>query len=100
VSDEGFQVNDKKTKVMRNPNKMIVTGLLINNRIRIPRKQLRIVRSFLHNCKKKGVKEISDLIGKDALLVAKGYLSFIKMVQPEVALSLEHKNDWIVSNKK
>jgi hypothetical protein len=100
VSDEGFQVNDKKTKVMRNPNKMIVTGLLINDRIRIPKKQLRIVRSFLHNCKEKGVKEISDLIGKDALLVAKGYLSFIKMVQPEVALSLEHKNDWIVSNKK
>ena len=85
---------------MRNPNKMIVTGLLINDRIRIPRKQLRIVRSFLHNCKEKGVKEISDLIGKDALLVAKGYLSFIKMVQPEIAISLAKKNDWIVSNKK
>jgi retron-type reverse transcriptase len=48
AADEGFTVNDKKTRVLRRHTAQEVTGLTVNDRPGIPRKELRRLRAILH----------------------------------------------------
>lgn len=93
--DEGFEVNRQKTRTMRRPNRQLVTGLLVNDGVRLTRKDLRRVRAFLHHCEKRGLEAVSAEIGKDAAAVAKGYFAYIYMVTPSAALKLAEKHPWI-----
>lgn len=93
--DEGFEVNRQKTRTMRTPNRQLVTGLLVNDGVRLTRKDLRRIRAFLHHCETRGMETVSAEIGKDASAVAKGYFAYVFMVSPRVALNLAEKHPWI-----
>lgn len=93
--DEGFEVNRHKTRTMRTPNRQLVTGLMVNDGVRLTRKDLRRIRAFFHRCETRGVDAVSAEIGKDAQAVAKGYFAYIFMVSPSVALKLAEKHPWI-----
>lgn len=93
--DEGFEVNQKKTRTMRSPNRQLVTGLMVNDGVRLTRKDLRRIRAFLHRCETQGLERVSVDTGKDAQAVAKGYFAYIFMVNPGVALKLAEKHPWI-----
>ena len=93
---EGFQVNNDKTRIMRNPRRQTVTGLVVNDgKIRLSRKDLRRIRAFLHKCETQGLEQTSKEIGKDAMSVAKGYFAYAFMVNPEVAIALTKKHKWL-----
>jgi RNA-directed DNA polymerase len=49
VRDEGFTVNEKKTRVLRRHTAQQVTGLTVNARVAIPRPELRRLRAILHH---------------------------------------------------
>lgn len=93
--DEGFEVNSQKTRTMRAPNRQLVTGLLVNERVRLTRRDLRRIRAFLHRCETRGVDAVSAEIGKDAASVAKGYFAYVFMVMPSAALKLAERHPWI-----
>jgi retron-type reverse transcriptase len=95
ASDEGFALNEKKTAVMRAPNRQIVTGLLVGERVRLSRNDVRRLRAFLHRCAREGVKAVSGKINKDALAVARGHLAYVRMVMPLYAAKLRHENTWL-----
>ena len=95
VVDEGFQVNAKKTAVMRAPGRQVVTGLLVGQTIRLSRKDLRKLRAFLHRCDTEGLSVVSGAIGKDALSVARGHLAYLKMVMPDHAANLKERYQWL-----
>lgn len=88
AGDEGFTVNDRKTRIMRSPNRQMVTGLLVNDGVRLSRRTRRQIRAFLHRCSTRGLDEVSAEIGRDARAVAKGYLAFAHMVDPVEAQRL------------
>ena len=48
AADEGFTVNEGKTRVLRRNTAQEVTGLTVNDRAGIPRKELRRLRAVLH----------------------------------------------------
>lgn len=62
-AQEGFTVNRRKTRIMRVPNRQIVTGLLVNDGVRLTRADLRRIRAFLHRCETSGLDtvEVSPL---------------------------------------
>jgi len=95
VSDEGFRVNTKKTRIMRSPNRQMVTGLLVNQGVRLTRKDLRKIRAFLHRCDTQGIEQVSAEIGKDARAVARGYYAYVHMITPETARAMRAKHSWI-----
>lgn len=99
ISDEGFQVNQKKTRIMRKSSRQIVTGLLVNDGVRLTKRDLHRFRAFLHNCEIKGIEKVSNEIGKDAVSFARGYLSYINMISPLQANKLLEKNSWLISKK-
>lgn len=95
AGDEGFQVNDRKTRIMRSPNRQTVTGLLVNDQVRLTRQDLRRIRAFLHRCETRGVEAVSQETGKDAVAVARGYYAYVHMVMPVAAARMRQQHPWI-----
>ena len=94
-AEEGFRVNHHKTRIMRPPNRQLVTGLIVNDGVRLTRSDLRRVRAFFHRCEMHGLEAVSAEIGKDAQAVAHGHFAYIYMVSPGIALRLLEKHPWI-----
>jgi len=80
---------------MRSPSRQTVTGLLVNNEVRLSKKDLRRLRAFLHRCSTKGIDTVSQEIGKDAKLVAKGSIAYVQMISPSIAEKILKKNQWM-----
>ena len=97
---ERLTENTAKTLVARPNHRQTVTGLVVNTSDldetpRVSREDIRKFRAMLHQCKTKGVEVVSEAIGKDARSYARGYLSFLRMIQPEVAEKLAQGHSWL-----
>ncbi len=45
----GFTVNNEKTRIIRNGKRMMVTGVVVNVKPNVPKKERRNLRAKLHN---------------------------------------------------
>jgi len=54
ITEAGFQVNDQKTQLKPKSQRQLVTGLITNTRVNVPRKFILEVRSLLHAWKRIG----------------------------------------------
>jgi hypothetical protein len=55
VEDEGFQLNHKKTKVLRKNQPQSITGILVNEGLNVRRTYIRNIRATLYKCEKTSV---------------------------------------------
>ncbi len=102
VEQENLQINAAKTSIMRPHCRQSVTGLVVNradgvNEIRVSRRDLRKFRAFLHRYETLGCEVLSNQIGQDALSYARGYLSFIHMVNASQAAQIRSAHSWLES---
>jgi hypothetical protein len=76
VRDCGFELNDRKTVVMRSPASRRVTGLTVSGpKPRVPRATMRKIRAMIHQSERD-----PNFANAEQL---KGFLSFVSMVNPE-----------------
>ena len=54
VSDEGWFLNTKKTRIMRPHVRQQVTGIVINKRLNVPRAEFDLLKATLHNAVRLG----------------------------------------------
>ncbi|MCC6741750.1 MAG: RNA-directed DNA polymerase [Planctomycetia bacterium] len=73
--DEGFTVNEDKTRVQRRSDAQSVTGIVVNEFPSTPRKERRRLRAAMHKAKTSG------LAPKD-LARARGMAAYVAMVNP------------------
>ena len=52
--DEGFRVNDRKTAVMPRGGRQVLGSLVVNDRPRVRRSEVDVLRAVLHNCVRHG----------------------------------------------
>lgn len=72
LENMGFTVNKEKTKVFTRGSRQEVTGLVVNEKIQVPRRTRRLLRQEWYYCKKFGVEEHQKKAGsKDS---PEGYL--------------------------
>lgn len=65
LSQFGFDLNDKKTKIMGRSERQLVTGLVVNEKVNVRREYIRNIRSSLHNINKNTtLKECLSIEGK------------------------------------
>jgi len=86
--EEGFTVHPAKTRVMRKSRRQTVTGLVVNDKASISRKEVRRLRAILHNCRTKGASTQNrddDPMFRERLL---GKIALVRMVDPEKARAL------------
>lgn len=54
VRDEGFRLNECKTGVMPRAGRQYLAGLVVNDRPRVARAEVDLLRAILHNCRRHG----------------------------------------------
>lgn len=54
IRDEGFEVNDDKRRLQPYYERQMVTGLVVNEKVNLPREKLRGLRALLHNIEEHG----------------------------------------------
>jgi RNA-directed DNA polymerase len=79
---EGFFVNQSKFRVIRRCQRQMITGIVVNDSVRVPREDRRRFRAILHNCRKFGV--ASQARGNPLFReYLRGFASYLHMVHPE-----------------
>jgi RNA-directed DNA polymerase len=80
---EGFRENTKKRRVLRRKNQQRVTGVVVNEKLAIPRRERRRFRAILANVKKNGL-EAEARGREDFADYLRGYAAYVHMVAPEL----------------
>ena len=83
---------------MRPHQRQNVTGVVVNAKPKVSRRDIRIFRSFLHHLTNEGVNKMSAKIGKDAMNYAQGYWAFVNMVNAEQGAKLMDKYPVLKNN--
>lgn len=83
VEKENFRVHPKKTRVIRTGRRMEVTGLVVNEKVSVPRKQLRNFRACLQQVERDGPEGKHWGDSPHVISAIVGYANFIMMVDPE-----------------
>ncbi len=55
LAEEGFALNSKKTKLMRSSDRQIVTGIVVNQKIQLPKSQRKDIRQAIYYIRKFGL---------------------------------------------
>jgi retron-type reverse transcriptase len=79
---EGFFINHRKFRVIRASQRQVVTGIVVNDALRVPREERRRFRAILHNCRLHGLASQSRGHPRFASYL-RGFASYIHMVHPE-----------------
>lgn len=91
VTAEGFVVHSDKTRIMRSHRRQEVTGLVVNDRVSVPRDTLRRFRALLHQIEGSGPDGKSWGKSGNVLLAADGFAHFVHMVDRKTGLLLIEK---------
>jgi len=79
---EGFAENTKKRRVLRPSSRQLVTGIVVNDHLAVPRSERRRFRATLANVKKNGL--AAEARGReDFEAYLHGYVAYVRMVEPE-----------------
>jgi hypothetical protein len=54
ANDEGFSLNFRKTRVMTSSARQRITGIVVNEKLSVPRAEIERLRAILHNCTRHG----------------------------------------------
>ena len=88
AEDEGFAVNEKKSRVQRRNSAQQVTGLVVNERPGVPRQAVRRLRAMLHRAKTEGL-AAQNREGKTNFTAwLEGMIAYVAMSQPELGRKL------------
>ena len=80
VVDEQFVIHPDKTRVMRRGGRQEVTGLVVNDRLGVPRELLRRWRATLFQVRQDGPAGKRFGLGKDVFASLTGFAAFVRMV--------------------
>jgi len=89
VKEEGFRVHPEKTRVEWSGRRQEVTGLVVNQRVGVPRALLRRFRATLFQIERDGPKGKRWGASEDLFASLRGFASFVFMVAPEKGLELK-----------
>jgi len=88
VREEGFTINRKKTRVMRQGRQQAVTGVVVNRVMGLSRKERRKLRAAIHQLQKK--KE-QGAVDPGIIASLKGKLAYLSMLNREQADALRKR---------
>ncbi|MCH7910623.1 MAG: hypothetical protein IIB38_13535, partial [Candidatus Hydrogenedentes bacterium] len=80
ICDEGFSLNRRKTHISRRKNRQMVTGLVVNSKISLPREQRKRLRAMCHQV------TIDPESFADRVAELDGWLAYLKMIDPNSSL--------------
>jgi len=82
VTAEGFEINARKTRIMRQGVRQCAAGLTVNRHLNIPRDEFDRLKAVLYNCVKRGPGGENHARLPDFRLHLQGRVSFVESVNP------------------
>ena len=82
AQDEGFAVNEKKTRVLRRSTAQTVTGIVVNDRPGIRRQDVRRLRAILHRARHEGLAKQNRENHPHFESWVRGMVAYVSMVNP------------------
>ncbi|HKB37372.1 MAG TPA: reverse transcriptase family protein, partial [Gemmataceae bacterium] len=89
VTEEGFTVNEKKTRVQRRSGAQLVTGLVVNDRPGVVRREVRRLRAILHRARTEGLDRQNREGRENFLAWLHGKIGYVCMARPEAGARLQ-----------
>ena len=87
--DEGFAVNEKKSRVMRRSAAQTVTGVVVNDKPSVSRDEVRRLRAILHRARFEGL-DAQNRDGRPSFRSwLEGKIAFVNMVRPDLGAKLK-----------
>lgn len=83
AGDEGFAVNEEKTRVQRRNRAQEVTGIVVNQRPGVSRKEVRRLRAILHRARKEGLAAQNRTQDNRYESRLRGRIAYVCMVNPQ-----------------
>jgi retron-type reverse transcriptase len=87
--DEGFEVNEKKTRIQRKNTAQSVTGLVVNERVAVPRKTVRRLRAILHRARREGLAAQNRRGHSNFAGYIEGMIAYVAMANPDQGRKLK-----------
>jgi len=88
VEDEGFRLNRDKGRIQRCGGRQEVTGVVVNDKLGLPRGEVRKLRAILHNAKKTGL-EAQNREGHPHFRAwLQGKLAYLAMVDRDKGMAM------------
>lgn len=83
IQQEGFREHPGKRQIIRPNRRQLVTGIVVNEHLALPRDLRRRFRAILYNCRTQGV--TAQARGRDDFAdYLRGFAAYAAMVQPKV----------------
>ncbi|MGA9521769.1 MAG: reverse transcriptase domain-containing protein [Myxococcaceae bacterium] len=86
--EEGFALNPKKGRVQRVARRQTVTGIVVNQKLSVPREQVRRIRAILHQAKKTGLEAQNRENRPNFEAWLHGMIAYVCMVDREKGVKL------------
>lgn len=80
VRNEGFALNQSKTRVMRRASQQVVTGVVVNEHLNIDRKAFDHLKAIIHACGKPDDQRLLDPTFRGSLV---GKIDWVEAVNPK-----------------
>lgn len=61
IQDQGFTINEKKFRIQTKNKKQVVTGLIVNEKVNVDRKYLKLVRAKIHSIQTLGLEAAANI---------------------------------------
>src|SRR5690606_4205412 len=98
AADEGFAVNESKTRVLGRNTAQMVTGLVVNDRPGVPRAEIRRLRAILHRARSEGLARQNRNDHPDFLAWLRGKIAYVAMSRPEVGAQLREELEAVLAD--
>ena len=89
VAHEGFAIHPEKTRVLRRSRQQEVTGIVVNEKPNVAKKEMKRFRALLFQIEKDGLAGKRWGKGDDVLSSMMGFANFVHMVNPEKGAELQ-----------
>src|SRR5262249_5762800 len=89
IKEEGFTVNEKKTRVQRRHSAQVVTGLVVNDRPGVARREVRRLRAILHRARFEGLDQQNGEGRENFLYWLQGKSGGVWMARAETGARLQ-----------
>lgn len=97
VQDEGFALNPKKGRVQRAAGRQLVTGIVVNDRLAVPREEVRRLRAILHGARKTGLAAQNRENHPYFEAWLRGKIAYVAMVDREKGLAMLRELDAVTA---
>lgn len=96
VDKEGFRVHPRKTRILHRGRRQEVTGLVVNDRVNVPRSTLRKFRAVLFQIQRDGPAGKQWGSGGNVIEAIEGFANFVAMVDAEKGRQFQQQVQGII----